>query len=109
MNDESERRLARNETLFRETNEAIERGQWPNDPVKQVRFRCECSRLDCSDAIEVTLAEYEQVRSSPRRFLIAVGHETPEIEAVITRAHGYLIVEKQETAGQIAAATDPRD
>lgn len=109
MNDESERRLARNEALFRDTNEAIERGQWPDDPAKLVRFRCECSRLECGQAIEVTLAQYEQVRSSPRRFLIAVGHETPEIETVVTRAPDHLIVEKRDQAGQIAVATDPRD
>ena len=109
MNDESERRMARNEILFRNTNEAIERGQWPNDPLKPVRFRCECSQLDCGDAIEITVAEYEQVRSFPRRFLVAVGHETPEIETVISRAPHYLIVEKQDTAGRVASATDPRD
>lgn len=109
MSNESERRLARNEILFRDTNEAIERGQWPNDPFKQVRFRCECSRLECGEAVEITLAEYEQVRSSPRRFLIAIGHETPEIETVISRAPGYLIVEKQDAAGKMAAASDPRD
>lgn len=109
MNEESERRLARNEILFRDTNEAIERGQWPSDPAKSVRFRCECSQLDCGAAVEITLAEYEQVRRSPRRFLVAVGHEIPEIETVVSRNPEYLIVEKQDTAGQIASATDPRD
>ncbi len=109
MTDESERRLARNEILFRETNEAIVRGQWPGDPGKPVRFRCECSRLDCNEAIETTLAEYEQVRSSPRRFLVSIGHETPEVETVVQRASGYLIVEKRDAAGRIATATDPRD
>ncbi|MGH2860066.1 MAG: hypothetical protein ACRDLT_01020 [Solirubrobacteraceae bacterium] len=108
MSDESERRLARNEALFRETNEAIERGQWPDDPAKLVRFRCECARLDCGEAVELTLAEYEQIRSSPRRFVIIPGHETPEIEIVISRAPDYLIVEKQDKAGETATARDPR-
>ena len=109
MNDESERRLARNEALFRETNEAIERGQWPSDPSKLVRFRCECSRMDCGDALEITLAEYERVRSFPRRFVVAVGHESPAVETVVSRAHSHLVVEKQDTAGETAEATDPRD
>lgn len=108
MNDDSERRLARNEVLFRQTNEAIERGQWPNDPGKLVRFRCECSRLDCGEAVELTLAEYEQVRSFPTRFLVALGHETPEVETVVSRQPDYLIVEKQHEAGETAAAFDPR-
>jgi hypothetical protein len=108
MNDESERRLARNEALFRETNEAIERGQWRDDPAKPVRFRCECSRLDCNQALEVTLAAYEEVRQSPRRFMVADGHEMPEIETVVSREAGYVVVEKRSTAGETAAASDPR-
>jgi hypothetical protein len=108
MTDESQRRLARNEVLFRETNEAIERGQWPAEQNKRVRFRCECSRTDCGNAVEVTLGEYEQVRSEPRRFLVTPGHETPEIETVISRAPGHVIVEKQDRAGETAQALDPR-
>lgn len=108
MKEESERRLARNEVLFRETNEAIERGQWPDDPAKQVRFRCECSRIACGEAVEITRAEYEQVRQFPRRFVIAVGHET-EIETVVRRAESHLIVEKVDVAGATAEASDPRD
>lgn len=108
MSDESDRRLARNEALFRDTNEAIERGQWPADPAKLVRFRCECSRMDCGEAVEITLAEYEQVRRSPRRFVIVPGHETPEIEIIISRTQDYLVVEKQDVAGEAAAARDPR-
>jgi hypothetical protein len=108
MNDESERRLARNEALFRETNEAIERGQWRDDPGKLVRFRCECSRLDCNEAVGVTLARYEEVRQSPRRFMLAVGHEIPEIETVVSREDDYVIVEKRSAAGETAEATDPR-
>jgi hypothetical protein len=108
MNDETERRLARNEVLFRRTNEAIERGQWPSDPLKLVRFRCECSRLECDQPVEITLARYEQVRRSPRRFVVVTGHEVTEIETVVDRGDGHVIVEKRDTAGATAAATDPR-
>ena len=108
MDHESERRLARNEGLFRETNEAIERGQWPNDPAKLVRFRCECSRMDCGEAVEITLAEYEHVRDDPRRFMVFPGHETVEIESVVSRASSHVIVKKRDAAGETAEATDPR-
>jgi hypothetical protein len=108
MQEGSDRRLARNEALFRLTNEAIERGQWGDAPDKPVRFRCECSRMECSDAIEVTLAQYEEVRRFPRRFLVAPGHEVGEIETVVGTGAGYLVVEKVDGAGEIAAATDPR-
>lgn len=108
MNEGSERRLALNEVLFRDTNEAIERGQWPQDPARLVRFRCECSRADCGQAVELTLAEYEAVRSFPRRFLLAPDHATPEIETIVSRTPTHVVVEKEDAAGVIAAATDPR-
>jgi hypothetical protein len=108
MNEEAERRLARNEVLFRDTNEAIERGQWTQDLEKPMRFRCECSRLDCGEAVEITLREYEEVRRFPRRFVLALGHNTPEIETIVGRGPEHLVVEKQDTAGAIAAAADPR-
>ena len=108
MREEAQRRVARNEILFRETNEAIERGQWPGEPDKVVQFRCECSRPDCGDPIEVMLAEYERVREFPRRFLIVDGHEIPEIETVVERAEKFAVVEKTEAAGDLASVTDPR-
>jgi hypothetical protein len=103
-----ERRVARNEALFRDTNEAIERGQWPGEPDKVVRFRCECSRLDCGEAVEAKLAEYEQVRKSPRQFLVAASHQLLEIESVVDRTDRFVVVEKRDTAGELASATDPR-
>lgn len=108
MSQGEQRRLARNEVLFRDANEAIERGQWPDDPEKLVRFRCECARLDCNDAVELTLGEYERIRAFPRRFVLVAGHEQPEIESVISRRDGHVVVEKEQAAGELAAATDPR-
>lgn len=108
MNDESARRLARNEVLFRETNEAIERGQWPGDQHKRVRFRCECSRLECDQAVELTINEYERVRHFPRRFVLVAGHEMPAIETIVDRGEEHVVVEKQDTAGETASDSDPR-
>jgi hypothetical protein len=108
VDEQAERRAARNEDLFRETNEAIERGMWPSAPETLVRFRCECSTIDCGQAVEVSLRDYERVRQSPRRFILAYGHVTPEIEMIVERAVRYVIVEKEGLAGAVAGATDPR-
>jgi hypothetical protein len=108
VDKEAERRVARNEVLFRDTNEAIERGQWPGEADKVVRFRCECSRLGCGEAVEARIAEYEQVRKSPRRFLLAAGHQLEEIESVVDTTDRFVVVEKKDAAGELAAATDPR-
>ncbi|MGI9184130.1 MAG: hypothetical protein ACR2GZ_04065 [Solirubrobacteraceae bacterium] len=108
MDDQLQRRLAANETVFREVNEGIERGQWPGEDAEPVRFRCECARLGCNLLLEMTLVEYEQVRSHPRRFLMIDGHQVPELEKVVQREPGYLVVQKLDEAGEQAEATDPR-
>jgi hypothetical protein len=106
--EELERRLAANEVIFREVNEGIERGQWPGEADTPVGFRCECARLGCNLLLNLTLAEYEHVRSHPRRFVMIRGHEVPAVESVVEDRAEYVIVEKRDVAGQRAQASDPR-
>jgi hypothetical protein len=108
MDEEVQRRLAANEVIFREVNEGIERGQWPGEADSPVGFRCECARLGCNLLLNLTLAEYEHVRSNPRRFLMIRGHEVPAVETVVEYRAGYVIVEKRDAAGERAHAADPR-
>ena len=103
-----EDRVARNESIAREVNEAIEHGRGPADVRAAVAFRCECGRLGCNKLIEVTMGEYERVRSHPRQFLIVTGHEQPEFETVVYARENYSVVEKQDEAGREAEARDPR-
>jgi len=102
-----ERNLARNEATFRDVNEALKRGQWPGED-EPIAFRCECSRLGCTRLIELTAAEYEQVRAHSRRFLVAPDHDIPEAETVVESHETYLVVEKLDEGGRVADATDPR-
>jgi hypothetical protein len=108
MPDELQERLGANEAVFREINEGIERGQWPGEEDAPVSFRCECARLGCTELIELSLREYEHVRSDPRRFIVLPGHERLAVETVVERRPGYLVVEKLDQAGERAAETDPR-
>jgi hypothetical protein len=101
--------IACNEALAREVNEAIERGQWPGERDARTAFRCECARSDCNRLLELTPGAYERVRAHARRFIVSPGHERPEFETVVQTAAGYLVVEKRDEAGAVAAATDPRD
>ena len=109
MDDALERKLAGNEALLRKANEAIERGLWPGVEDRRVRFRCECARLECNQAVELGVPEYERVRSESRWFFVVDGHEQPEAERVVERHPGYLVVEKVEEAGRVAEETDPRE
>jgi hypothetical protein len=108
MDEESERRLGRNEALFREANEAIERGLWPEQENQLVRFRCECAG-QCGQPVQLSPREYEQVRQSGRLFIVLEGHEIDEVEEVVERRPGYLIVRKVGASGAVAEELDPRD
>jgi hypothetical protein len=104
----SNEQIGVNESLFRETNEGIERGLWPGEEDQRVPFRCECARLDCAEAIRLTPPEYEHVRAHPRRFVVVAGHEVLRAEAVVERHPGYLLVEKFGDAASVAEELDPR-
>ena len=108
MPDDVQERLGANEAVFREINEGIERGQWPGEEDSPISFRCECARLGCNELVELNLREYQDVRSNPRRFIVLPGHERLDVEVVVERRSGYLVVEKLDQAGERAEETDPR-
>ena len=101
-------RLARNQALFREVNERVEKVAIEFAADAPISFVCECSDTDCATQIELTTHEYESVRSVPTWFAIAPGHEIGEIEKVIHANGRYATVEKDGFGGAIAAAADPR-
>jgi hypothetical protein len=103
-------RLARNETLFREVNERIEQavGGMGTRDDHVYEFLCECSNSDCTLFLPLTITEYEAVRSDPRQFIVAPGHELPEIEKVVEQNPGYQIVLKSGEAAEFVAERDPR-
>lgn len=102
-----EERAARNEALFREVNEAVE-NLAAQAPDEAAGFVCECSDEGCIERLEVPLDIYESARADPRRFLLVPGHET-DVEHVVGRGDGYVIVEKDGLAGKISDRTDPRE
>jgi hypothetical protein len=100
-------RIAQNEGLFREVNEAIERGLWPGEE-DTAPFRCECAALECNAVVTLDVHEYERIRQHPRRFFVLEGHEVPDAEEVVQRGTGWVVVEKRGQAGVVAESIDPR-
>ena len=93
-------RRAKNETFFREANDQAERevaASWG-----EKRFLCECSARGCVDRIPLTKREYEHVRAVSDQFFVVPGHEDAEVEIVVERFPGYLIVAKFVPAGEYA-------
>ncbi len=108
--DAREKRLAQNETLFREINERVnELAARHGSDGHVYTYFCECSNPDCTLQLELTNGAYESVRAHGARFIVAPGHEMPEIETVVERSDGWWIVEKRAADAEIAEEHDPRD
>jgi hypothetical protein len=107
--DAREERLARNETLFRSVNENIEEAATSGQTDEHVfEFFCECSNIDCTLLLPMTVSDYERVRADSRQFVVAPGHELPEIEIVVDRTSAYQVVVKEGEAAEFATEHDPR-
>lgn len=93
MDDLTKRRLAHNEELFRQVNEAREESSSGGEEEK-LTFVCECSDRDCSGRIQMPAAEFERIRESPDRYIVLPGHEIPEIERIVEDRGAFEVVEK---------------
>jgi hypothetical protein len=92
-----EARVIRNEALFREVNlhiASLREGALSLAEDGLLPLVCECAHTGCAVPIKVDPATFEQVRRNPLRFLVAPGHEDLDVESVVERGAGYLIVEK---------------
>ena len=103
------KRIAKNETSFRDINERLEAGlkQVQHRPAL-VEFVCECGNRNCEDHIRMTIEEYEAVRRDSRRFAVVPGHVLPETERVVASRGDYEVVEKFGDAVEVADAADRR-
>ena len=90
--EEQARKAAKNQALFRDVNERIE----------------ELVDEHCVETLELSLREYEEIRTSPVHFPVKVGHDYPEFERVVAVSDGYAVVEKIGAAAEVAKTLDPR-
>src|SRR5919201_6253566 len=105
-----EKRIGRNEALFREVNERIERiSATLQVSDEKLKILCEWGVPTCLEQLDVPTAEYERVRADPTLFMIKPGHEHDDLEEVVERHEGYDIVRKVAgDAEQMARELDPR-
>jgi hypothetical protein len=66
----------RAEDVFREANERVAAKAGELEVAYPIPFLCECRDRRCFARISLTLEEYEQARSDPRRYLTIPGHDT---------------------------------
>jgi hypothetical protein len=102
-------RLALNEALFRNANERIrDHAHEHGADGGTITFYCECSDRDCVERVEMDAREYEVIRSDATQFVVLPGHLQLEVEEVVRRAPGFLVVRKIGEAAGVAVEQDPR-
>ena len=101
---------ARNQSLFRSVNERIDQLSAADAVARSERldFLCECADKGCLETVALTHDEYEAVRRTATHFPITPGHDDPDIERVVERQEGYVVVEKVGAAADVAVALNPR-
>jgi hypothetical protein len=111
-------RTARNEALIREVNERIEKVDKAAEKASLApeeaffEFLCECGAEDagdigCEEHVQLTIREYEKVRSQNDRFAVYPGHEQEELEWVTARNERFVVVDKRPVAEPFVE-DDPR-
>ncbi len=110
MSDERTRRVVHNEALYRQVNERIAELSDAFEPVTgDFAVVCECGELRCTDQISVPRDVYERTRQNSSWFILKPGHDVPDVEHVVEKNGGYIVVEKDPgEAKRLAIDTDPR-
>jgi hypothetical protein len=105
----SARRAAENDSRFRRANENI-RTVAARAQMERIPVICECADLRCNRLLLIAPDEYERVRRSGRRFIVARQHqdEAGEWVRVVEEHAGYAVVEKVSEAATIAEELNPR-
>ena len=108
--DERARRIGANEALYRSVNEKIEELSAAFGTITEtMSVVCECGDANCVEQIEVSIADYERIRSDPTFFIIRPGHEIPDVEEVVEEHDAFHVVKKVKgEAEELARETDPR-
>ena len=97
---------AAHQALFREVNDRIDElsSRWSAPGAEYI---CECRDAVCTEAVLLPAGAYREIRSSAGCFLVLDGHESAEVEDVIERNDGYLVVKALHAGAEVAFVRDP--
>jgi hypothetical protein len=84
------KRIAQTELFFRAVNEEIAN----NDGQGTTVFLCECGNPACAEGLELTADALRHLHAENGLFIVLPGHEIPDVETVVDRYDGYLVVRR---------------
>lgn len=98
-----------NEAASREINQKIQEAYQDEPSANRIDIVCECARMTCNAAIDITLGEYEDVREDARQFVILPGHFVGDIEWIVYENDRFAVVAKREgVPADVARNENPR-
>jgi hypothetical protein len=86
----------RNRFLCRAVNDKIYELSGRLVYVDAVEYLCECGDLECPQRVLMPHDEYRRVRRRPAEFIVAPGHERPDLEEVVSRDARWVVVRKPD-------------
>jgi hypothetical protein len=99
--DMSAERVGQNQALFRDVNERLKDLNKRLERLEPIgSFLCECGDVHCTEQVEMTAAEYAELRDHPLRFAVAPGHVFAEYEGIVFANDRYTVVEKYGAAAE---------
>jgi hypothetical protein len=81
-------RIAQTERFFRAVNEEIA----ANDGHGTTLFLCECGNPACREGLQLTAMALRHLHAENGLFVVLPGHEIVDLETVVDRHDGYLVV-----------------
>ena len=94
--NEREYRALRNEQLFRAVNvQIVDMTERFRTQLSDVDLVCECADTSCTGTIRVDIEEFSRIDRRKDSFLVIAGHEDPDVEDVVGRSGGFLVVRKR--------------
>jgi len=80
---------------FARANERIRASAEKYDFQHQVPFLCECSDVTCTGSVRLGLTNYREARASTDAFLLLPGHDDPQVDQIVARGDGYVLVQNR--------------
>lgn len=69
----------------------------------QLTVVCECALEQCDETIRMPPTQFEQLRMDVDQFAVIDGHVLHEVEDIVERHHGWMVVRKRGDAAREAA------
>ena len=83
------------QALRQEVNRRI-RNLLESNAAGTIEIFCECGRVRCADRVQVEVDAYDEVLAAPGQFVVTTHHDHDATQRLVSRHHGFLVVERDQ-------------